>query len=251
MGYFNLAGKKAVITGGSSGIGLAIAHRYLAGGAHVIVADLARSDALGDIDALFVETDVADPDSVEQAFASAELQLGKLDIVVNNAGIAPETGSTSETLVDAARRTIDVNLNGVMWGLRFAPECMANGGSIINTASAAASVGFPTYGPYAASKAGVIGLTRSAAIDLGPRGIRVNAVCPGTVATAMHPTDDMETRFTRQASPLGRLGNTDDLVGLYHFLAADESSWVTGQAIYVDGGISVGFATALIEAHQA
>ena len=250
MSFFDLTGKNAVVTGGSSGIGLAVVQRYLDAGAKVAIADLVESDALDGTGALFVETDVADPDSVERAFAAAARDLGKLDIVVNNAGIAPETGPADQTLIDAARATIDVNLNGVMWGLRFAPGHMGAGGSIINTASAAASVGFPTYGPYAASKAGVVGLTRTAAIDLAPLGVRVNAVCPGTVTTPMQPPDDMESRFARLASPMGRLGQTDDLVGIYHFLATDESSWMTGQAVYVDGGLSVGFAKQLFEANQ-
>ena len=247
MSFFNLSGKTAVITGGSSGIGLAVAERYLADGVKVAVADVQQNAALDAKGAVFIETDVADPDSVEHAFVTAQQSLGNLDIVVNNAGIAPETGFIEQTDVDAARATIDVNLNGVMWGLRFAPEFMNSGASIINTASAAAMLGFPTYGPYAASKAGIVGLTRTAAIDLGPRGIRVNAVCPGTIKTPMHPADDIEVQFMREASPLGRLGSTDDLVGVYHFLAADESSWMTGQAVYVDGGITVGFARQLVD----
>jgi len=247
MSFFNLSGKNAFITGGASGIGLAVAKRYLADGVNVAIADLQDNAALDVKGALFFHTDVADPSSVEHAFAAAQQSLGKLDIVVNNAGIAPETGLIDQTDVDAARATIDVNLNGVMWGLRFAPACMNDGGSIINTASAAATLGFPTYGPYAASKAGIVGLTRTAAIDLGPRGIRVNAVCPGTVTTPMQPDDDTESQFMLLASPLGRLGSTDDLVGVYHFLAADESSWMTGQAVYVDGGITLGFARQLVE----
>lgn len=247
MSFFDLSGKNALITGGSSGIGLAVAERYLASGVNVAIADLQPNAALDAKGALFFQTDVANPASVEQTFAAAQQSLGKLDIVVNNAGIAPETGSIDETDIDAARATIDVNLNGVMWGLRFAPACMRNGGSIINTASAAATLGFPTYGPYAASKAGIVGLTHTAAIDLGLRGIRVNAVCPGTVATQMQPDDDMEGQFMRQASPLGRLGSTNDLVGIYHFLAADESSWMTGQAVYVDGGITLGYARQLVD----
>lgn len=247
MSFFDLSGKTALITGGASGIGLAVAERYLADGVNVAIADLTPSTALDAKGALFIKTDVSDPYSVEQAFATAQKSLGILDIVVNNAGIAPDTGLIDQTDIDAARATIDVNLNGVMWGLRFAPACMNNGGSIINTASAAATLGFPTYGPYAASKAGIVGLTRTAAIDLGPLGIRVNAVCPGTVTTPMQPSDDMEGQFMLQASPLGRLGSTDDLVGVYHFLAADESSWMTGQAIYVDGGITLGFARQLVD----
>ena len=248
--FFDLSGKRAVVTGGSSGIGLAVARRFLDAGAAVAVADVNATEELDGSGAFFVEADVSDPSSVEHAFAAAAGRMDGLDIVVNNAGIAPETGPTQATLIDAARRTIEVNLNGVMWGLRHAPAFMRDGGSIINTASAAATVGFPTYGPYAASKAGVEGLTRAAAVDLGPLGIRVNAVCPGTVLTAMQSAEDLEANFTRLASLLGRTGETDDVVGVYHFLASDESRWLTGQAIYVDGGLSAGFSRQLVQSRQ-
>ena len=244
---FDLKGKAALVTGGSSGIGLAVVRRLVAAGAHVAVADVQSPPETDDHDFAFFQVDVTDSSAVSRMFEQAQGELGKLDVVVNNAGVAPETGRLDETQLDAADLTLNVNLRGVMYGLKFAPASMADGGSIINTASAAAKIGYPTYGPYAASKAGIVGLTLVAAVELGSRGIRVNAVCPGTILTPMQPEDDFESRFNAALSPLGRVGQTDDVVGLYHFLAADESRFITGQAIYVDGGISAGFSEACVE----
>lgn len=244
---FDLTDKTALVTGGSSGIGLAVAQRFAAVGARVAVADLQSSAETGNHDLAFFQVDVSNSAAVSQMFEQATRKLGKLDIVVNNAGVAPETGKLDETRLDAADLTLNVNLRGVLYGLKFAPASMTDGGSIINTASLAASIAYPTYGPYTASKAGVVGLTQVAAVELGSRGIRVNAVCPGTILTPMQPEDDFEARSNALLSPFGRVGTTDDVVGLYHFLAADESRFITGQSINVDGGISAGISEHLIE----
>ncbi len=125
---------------------------------------------------------------------------------------------------------------------------MRDGGSIINTASIAADIGVPGYSQYSASKAAVLSLTRSAAVELAPRGIRVNAVCPGSVFTPMLPQDHPEVPLTTRMCPLGRIGTTDDVVGVYHFLAAGESSYISGQAIAVDGGMLAGVSLGTLEA---
>ncbi len=124
---------------------------------------------------------------------------------------------------------------------------MTDGGSIINTASAAAFTAFPTYAIYSSTKSGIVSLTQSAAIELGIRGIRVNAVCPGTVITPLQPDDDPESVLVKTAAALGRYATTDDVIGTYHFLAAEASRYITGQAIRVDGGLSAGMSVGMLD----
>lgn len=237
--FFDLSGKRALVTGAASGIGAAVAARYQAAGAEVILSDIHDELTVDIGSSNYIKLDVAD-EECHKAAAKA-IAPGKLDILVNNAGVAFDEGLLESSNLDLFRKTIEINLMGVAFALKHLAPCVGDGGSIINTASAAASSGIPGYGSYAASKAGVVGLSRVAAMELGARGICVNAICPGTVATPMEPDDSAEAQFTAKASALGRIAQTDDLVGLYHFLASSESKYITGQAIYVDGGISAGF----------
>ncbi len=233
---FSLIGKVALITGGCSGIGLAIVKRFIAAGAQVIAADLKRTSALDDSGASFVAIDVADENRVATAFAYVESKFGKFDILVNNAGIGLQEGRMIEADVDAFNRTLSVNLNGVLYGLKYGPRHMNNGGSIINTASLAASVTMPEYTGYSVSKAGVVKLTQQAAVELGGRNIRVNAVCPGTTLTPMEPADSKESQICSYVTALGRTGTPEEQAAVFHFLASDDSSYITAQAINVDGG---------------
>ena len=141
---------------------------------------------------------------------------------------------------------IGINLKGVYFGLTHAPRHMRDGGSIINTSSAAALLGLYGYSQYAMTKAAVISLTKTAAIELSARGIRVNAVCPGSVRTAMLPDGHPEIAVVEVLAPLGRIAETDELVGIYHFLASEESRYMTGQAIVIDGGVTAGPSVALL-----
>jgi NAD(P)-dependent dehydrogenase (short-subunit alcohol dehydrogenase family) len=233
---FSLAGKVALVTGGASGIGLAVVQRYLAAGAQVFAADLRNSEALSATAAEFVALDVSDEQQVCAQFAEVAQRAGGLDVVVNNAGIALEEGALAAADIEAFRRTLAVNLDGVLFGLKYAPAHMQAGGSIINTASLAATVAMPEYTGYAVSKAGVVRLTKQAAVELGPRGIRVNAVCPGTTLTAMEPGDSEESQLCRLLTALGRPGLPEELAAAYHFLAADDASYITGTCMQVDGG---------------
>jgi len=246
---FELTDKVAVITGATSGIGEATARRFAAAGARVVVAGRRDARALADeLDGLYVQTDVCREDQVAALMAVAVDQYGKLDIVVNNAGagVGNEIGGVSEDEFDEAMAT---NAKGVLWGIKHAAPCMADGGAIINTSSYAGIAGFPTYGAYAASKHAAVGLTRTAALELAPRGIRVNAVCPGTIATAImdDPSLDMEMIIARQMAPLGRVGEAQEVAALNHFLASDESAFITGAVIPIDGGISAGIGLGIIE----
>jgi len=244
---FNLEGKNAYVTGAAGGIGLAVAKRFQQGGANVVITDVTdASQVAKNMNALFHRVDVSNEEQVAQSLAQAENQLGKLDIVVNNAGIG-EVGHTFEESEQAfIERTTRVNQWGVLYGLKHAPKHMNDGGSIINTASMAAFINLIGSGVYSATKAAVVSMSAMSALELGNRGIRVNAVCPGYIATALGSGDE-GVDLCEAMTALGRVGTTDDLVGLYHFLASDESSYLTGQALKVDGGWSCGPGSAVLE----
>lgn len=246
---FSLAGKRALITGGTAGIGLATAHRFAAAGAQVAV--VGRRDAT-EIAALFgglaIQADVTDDAQLLQAFEQAAKQLGLLDIVMNNAGIE-NTGPTIEEQ-DAAefQRLIDIDLKPVYNGLRFAPRHMNDGGAIINTSSVAVQVGLPGYAQYAAAKAAVLTLSRNAALELVDRNIRVNAICPGSIWSEMLPKNHPEVAIVEALCPMARIGEPEEVAALCHFLAAPDCSYITGQAIVIDGGIDAGFSMRTLEA---
>lgn len=244
---FSLDGKTAVIIGGTSGIGLAVARRFAEEGARVLITgrrDAAEVAAAAGVEAL--RFDAVDEAAFASAVASAERQAGSIDILINNAGME-NVGQTLEEQPTADFDAVSaINLRATLYGLKYGPRHMRDGGSIINTASLAALVGLPTYGHYAATKAAVLSLTRTAALELAPRAIRVNAVCPGSIRTAMLPDDHPEVKLTETLCPLGRIGETDDVVGVYQFLASNAAAYVTGQAINIDGGVSAGYGYGVI-----
>ena len=240
---FSIESKNTFITGGSSGIGLAVAQRFLQSGAKVIVADIQPPpDSLLEAGAGFIKLDVSDEDKVAAALQQAEDTLGKLDVLINNAGVTGEGNIFMEdNTPEGTRTTIESGVDDVYYGLKHGPKHMNDGGSIINTSALAAVIGFPGLGPYSASKAAVNSYTKTAALELAPRGIRVNAICPTFVRTAMFDADDLDyTQIAETFIPLGRVSETYDLEGFFHFLAAEESAFLTGQAIAVDGGMSLG-----------
>lgn len=244
---FDLNGKNAYVTGAAGGIGLAVAKRFHHAGAKVVITDVTdASQVAKEIDAIFHRVDVSDEEHVAESLARAEEQLGKLDIVVNNAGIGEVGHTLEESEQSFIERTTKVNQWGVLYGLKHAPKHMNNGGSIINTASMAAFINMISSGVYSATKAAVVSMTAMSALELGSRGIRVNAVCPGYIATALGSGDE-GVDLCEAMTALGRVGTTEDLTGLYHYLASDESSYLTGQALKVDGGWSCGPSSAVLE----
>ena len=244
---FSLEGKHAFITGAAGGIGRAVAERFIQAGASVVITDIVGSQTVADeIGAQFIQADVGSEDSVARALKQAKKQLGRLDIVVNNAGIGDVGATLEETPQDVLERITRINQWGVFYGLKHAPGVMNDGGSIINTASLAAIIKMAGSGAYSATKAAVVSMTKMAALELGHRGIRVNAVCPGYIDTAMGSGDEGKT-LSEQFTALGRAGTTGDLTGVFHFLAADESSYLTGQALIVDGGWSCGPSPQVLE----
>ena len=238
---FSLQGKNAFITGGRRGIGRAVAMRFIQAGAQVVIADIEDGTrAAKEIGATFVTVDVGNEESVAGALAQAAGRLGgRLDIVCNNAGvgdIGPKIEETEQWLIEKVTR---INQWGVLYGLKHAPAHMNDGGSIINTSSGAAFKSMIGTAVYSAAKKAVLSLTGMAALELGPRRIRVNAVCPGYIDTDMGSGDEGEN-LSKALAALGRIGSTDDIAGVFHFLAADESAFITGQSIIVDGGMMAG-----------
>lgn len=245
--FFSLSDRTAIVTGAAGGIGNAVAARLVQAGARVVITDIIDgTESARSIDAEFIHMDVGDENSVSDGFFKAAASLGKLDIVVNNAGIGDVGTSLTDSSQELVERITRINQWGVLYGLKHAPPLMNDGGSIINTSSLAAIMKLAGSGLYSASKAAVISMTKMAALELGNRGIRVNAVCPGYIDTALGSGDEGKT-ISETFTALGRVGTTADLAGVFHFLAADESSYMTGQALVVDGGWTCGPSPRVLE----
>ena len=237
-------GKVAVISGGARGMGASHARTLVAEGAKVVIGDLlddqgkALAEELGD-NARFVHLDVAQPDQWTSAVECAVGEFGLLNVLVNNAGIF-SGGLLPDTDFADWQRVLGINLNGTFLGLRAAagPMAAAGGGSIINISSVEGLAGSAWTHAYTASKFGVRGLTKSAAVELAPQGIRVNSIHPGFIRTAM--TENFPEDFLQ--IPLGRGGDPVEVSKFVLFLASDDSSYATGAEFVVDGGLTAGLA---------
>lgn len=232
-----LEGVAAVVTGGTSGIGAAVVRRFVAEGASVVAMARRERPEVTEAGASFLACDVSDADQTERAFSEAQERLGPLDAIVLNAGISELDGASSTAAdPESFRRQFEVNTMGVLHGLRSGAPRMRDGGSVTITSTGALAWPFPGYLTYAASKAPLAAVVSHAAMELGPRGIRVNSISPGTIVTEMQPDDDPEARAAAIATCLGRFGTTDDVVGAYVFLASDDARYVTATDLRVDGG---------------
>lgn len=245
---FLLSGKVAFITGGTSGIGAAVARRFIEAGAKVAIVGRRNGEALAqEIGAIFIRADVTEENQVIEALAETERQLGKIDILVNNAGVQDTGPSIEEHSMEAFDRNVAILQKSIYLGLKYGPRYMNDGGSIINTSSIAGLLGLYGYSQYGMCKAAVLQLSQTAAMELAPRNIRVNSILPGTVRTPMVEEEPEEIALTECITPLTRIAETDDMVGVYHFLAADESAYITGQKLVVDGGLTAGISLGLLE----
>jgi NAD(P)-dependent dehydrogenase (short-subunit alcohol dehydrogenase family) len=242
--------RTAVVTGGAAGIGRATAAALARRGDAVVIGDVLEAEgeaAARDLRdegcrAIFVATDVARAADVERLIGTAMSEFGRLDWAFNNAGIEGPSATIAATSDDDWARVLAVNLTSVWLCMREQIPAMraSGGGAIVNCASIAGLVGFPGAGAYAASKHGVVGLTRTAALECAREGVRVNAVCPGVIRTAMierytHGDAGVEAQLAA-GEPVGRMGRPEEVADAVLWLCSDASSFVTGAALPVDGG---------------
>jgi len=253
-----LDGKVALITGAGNGMGRVASVLFAQEGARIVVADwseaggaetVAAVEAAGG-EAAFVKVDVARAEQVEAMVAVAMDRFGSLDVLYNNAGIFPaDDGGVTETPEPTWDRVMEVNLKGVWLGCKYGVPAMlaSGGGSIVNVASFVALMGAATAQiAYTASKGGVLAMTREIAVEYGRQGIRANSLCPGPIATPMleELMSDPDRRARRLVHiPMGRLGRAEELAKAALFLASDESSFMTGAQLVVDGGITAAYVT--------
>ncbi|TFG11397.1 SDR family oxidoreductase [Candidatus Thorarchaeota archaeon] len=243
-----LKDKVAIVTGSAQGIGRKIAEELALRGAKVALSDINEkvvqvAREIGrEEEVMYVVADVSNEDHVEKMVSNVLERWGHIDILVNNAGIYPYKSLKEMTEADWDK-VIDINLKGMFNCVKgVLPDMHEHGGSIINISSiAGTTVGYAQLAHYSASKAGMSGFTRSAAVELAEDGIRVNAIAPGAVETpTVKETMDEETRQATIASiPLKRLGKPEDIANLVAFLASEESSYITGQLIVIDGGMTI------------
>ena len=247
---YSMTGKVAIVTGASAGIGSATALAFANEGANVVLADIdvergektaAEVAGIG-VETMFVPNDVSVPGAAEELVHRAVADFGRLDYAFNNAGVEGTSAPTAECTDENWTRVLAINLTGVFACMRAEiPSLLAaGGGAIVNNASVAGLVGFAGTPAYSASKHGVVGLTKVAALDYAQQGIRVNAVCPGIVDTEMitrftHNDPDVASQLL-QTEPVGRMGEPTEIADAVVWLCSDRATFVTGQALAVDGG---------------
>ena len=236
-----LQGKRAVVTGAAHGIGRAIAAAFVAEGAQVLLADIdahGAARAAADLGQQAVTADVSRKSEIERIFAQVTEHWGGLDILVNNAGVT-HAAELDDLTEDDFDRVFAINLKSALWATQAAARLMAPGSTVVNLSSVNAVLAIPNQIPYAISKGAIKQLTNVTALALAPKGIRVNAIGPGSIMTAMLQgimSDQAAQDRILSRTPLGRWGEPEEVAAIAVFLASSESSYITGQTIYPDGG---------------
>lgn len=244
------AGRVALVTGGASGIGAATVEAFASRGVHVAVADVdedggkrvAAQARESGVRARFLACSVADASSVSRLLDTVEQRFGRLDFAVNNAGVEQRRATVTDCTEDDWDRTLETNLKGVWLSMKHEiPLIERQGGAIVNMSSMVGLVGVPGAPAYVASKHGIVGLTKAAALEVAGRGVRVNAVCPGNIRTPMvdrviDKEPSKEGEYTAN-TPLGRIGGPEEAAEAAVWLCAPQSGFVTGHALSVDGGV--------------
>ncbi len=239
-----LENKVALVTGGASGIGKAIVELFVKEGARVVFTDL--NEELGTkvqrelgAQTYFIKSNAALPEDNKKAVEESIQKFGALHIAVNNAGIGGEANNVGDLSIEGWKKVIDINLNGVFYGMHYQlPEIEKSGGSIINMASILGQVGFASSSAYVAAKHGVVGLTKSAAWEYGTRNVRINAVGPGFISTPLvdNALDKDTLKYLESQHAMQRLGKAEEVASLVLWLASDGASFATGGYYPVDGG---------------
>jgi len=239
--------KTVIVTGAGSGLGRAIAHKFAKNGANVVVSDIVEeagnkvvkeiTDKKGT--AFFIKTDTSNANECEKVVKQTVEKFGNLHYAVNNAGIGGEMAKTGDYPLDSWEKVIGINLSGVFYGTKYqVPEIIkAGGGAIVNMASILGSVGSANSVAYVAAKHGVVGLTKTAALEYAKDNVRINSVGPGYIKTPLLDQIDDETKEQiAQLHPIGRLGKPEEVANLVYWLCSEEASFVTGSYYLVDGG---------------
>jgi len=238
-----LQGKIAVVTGAGAGIGAAIAKMFVEEGASIVAADISgKQEALAErlgANCVPVRADVSKSADIQAMLALAVEKFGRIDILINNAGIDGFISPTADYPEESFDQVIAVNLKSVFLGMKYAIPIMikTGGGSIVNTASMAGMVAFPNMPAYCASKGGVLMLTKTAAMEYVKQGIRVNAICPGAIRTEI--SDSLPPELIKgvvDATPMGRFADASEVARLAVFLGSEDSSFITGTHVLIDGG---------------
>lgn len=250
-----LEGKAAIVTGAATGIGEAISHKFALEGAHVLLAGLpddplddvanAIREQYPDVQVTTFEGDLGEPDQAEACVKAAVDAFGKLDVLVNNAGVLPEVAETQEYSLEANDAMLHANCRAAFLMTKYAlPELRQTRGNVVSAGSEAGYNGSPNFTAYGASKAWMHAFMKGVAVEQAKAGIRANCVCPGPIDTSWThaeegPMDEEMEELLLTATPMARRGTTEEVANVYAFLASDEASYITGTLVRVDGGITV------------